>query len=99
VWSPIETAADSVGPLATVDLNADPVGSCGLDAVRVYVGYAGWGPGQLEGELAQQAWIAAPARAGDLWNDAPGDLWAGVLRRQPGPVSWLSHYPRDPSGN
>lgn len=99
VWSPVVTAADSVGPLATVDLDAHLVASCGLDVVRVYVGYAGWGPGQLESEIAQQAWIAASARGSDLWDDNPQGLWAAVLRRQGSPVSWLSHYPRDPSGN
>ena len=99
VWSPIVTAADSVGPLASVDLDAHPGGSCGLDVVRIYVGYAGWGPGQLEAELAQQAWIAAPASGSDLWDDQPHQLWATVLRRQGSPVSWLSLYPRDPSGN
>ncbi len=99
VWSPIVTAADSVGPLATVDLDAQPGRSCGLDVVRVYVGYAGWGPGQLEAELAQQAWVAAPAVGTDLWHDQPQQLWANVLRRQGSPVSWLSLYPRDPSGN
>lgn len=98
-WSLVRTAADTVGLLATVDLNADPTSAPELDAVRVYVGYAGWGPGQLEGELAQQAWITAAARPTDLWSPAPEKLWVEVLRRQRGAVSWLSLYPRDPSGN
>jgi len=97
-WSPVRTEADSVGPLATVDLDADP-STTGLVAVRVYVGYAGWGPGQLEAELNQQAWVTASARPEDLWSDTPEQLWARVLRRQPSPMSWLSLYPRDPSGN
>lgn len=98
-WSLVHTDADSVGPLATVDLDAGPVTAPGLDVVRVYVGYAGWGPGQLEDELAQQAWVIAEARPSDLWSHAPQRLWADVLRRQRGTVSWLALYPRDPSGN
>jgi putative transcriptional regulator len=98
-WRLLRTEADSVGLLATVDLDAAPAAAPGLDAVRVYVGYAGWGPGQLEHELAQEAWITATARPSDLWSPAPDRLWAEVLRRQRGTAAWLSLYPRDPSGN
>jgi putative transcriptional regulator len=98
-WSLVHTEADSVGLLATVDLDAAPAAASALDAVRVYVGYAGWGPGQLEHELAQEAWVTAVARPSDLWSPAPDHLWVEVLRRQRGTVAWLSLYPRDPSGN
>jgi putative transcriptional regulator len=98
-WSPVATAADSVGPLATVDLTTGPDAVGGLDALRVYVGYAGWGPGQLEGELAQEAWVVADARPSDLWSEVPEGLWGEVLRRQRGAVAWLALHPRDPSGN
>jgi len=98
-WSPVLTAVHSVGPLATLDLTADPVFSPGLEAVRVYVGYAGWGPGQLEAELEQDAWVVASARPGDLWSEVPELLWAAVLRRQKNRLAWLSLVPLDPSGN
>jgi putative transcriptional regulator len=98
-WSPVLSAIGSVGPIATVDLTRDPLEVEGIDAVRVFVGYAGWGPGQLEGELAQEAWVVADARPADLWSADPEGLWERVLRRQGGTTAWLSLYPLDPSGN
>jgi len=99
LWSPVATGRSELGPLATVDLSRQPDPTAGLDAVRVFVGYSGWGPGQLEGELDQEAWVVADARPGDLWSADPEGLWERVLRRQGGTTSWLSLHPDDPSGN
>jgi putative transcriptional regulator len=99
LWSPVVTEVGDVGPLATVDLSRPPDPTAGLDAVRVFVGYSGWGPGQLEGELGQEAWVVADARPGDLWSADPEGLWGRVLRRQGGTTAWLALHPDDPSGN
>jgi putative transcriptional regulator len=98
-WAPVLTALDTVGPLATVDLTRDPGEVHGIDALRVFVGYAGWGPGQLEGELGEEAWVVAEPRPADLWSADPEGLWERILRRQGGTTAWLSMYPLDPSGN
>jgi putative transcriptional regulator len=98
-WSPVLTALDTVGPLATVDLTRDPSDLRGIESLRVFVGYAGWGPGQLEGELGEEAWIVADPRPADLWSADPEGLWRRVLRRQGGITAWLSLHPLDPSGN
>jgi len=98
-WSPVLSDSSSVGPLATVDLTRDPLEVHGIEALRVFVGYAGWGPGQLEGELDDDAWIVADARPADLWSADPEGLWGPILRRQGGTTAWLSLHPLDPSGN
>jgi putative transcriptional regulator len=98
-WSPIPDVADAVGPLATLDLHADPTLSPGLDAVRVYAGLSGWGPGQLEAEIGQDAWIVAEAERSDLWSEHPDRLWGEVLHRQGGATAWLALSPRDPRTN
>src|SRR5919109_3102997 len=43
---------------------------------RVFAGHAGWGPGQLEGELAEDAWIVEPPMRAEIFTDAPEQLWA-----------------------
>ena len=86
-----------VGPLGLVDLD-EPV-SGPFDAARIYAGYAGWSAGQLEGELAEGAWVVVPAEPGDLAAVDPETLWRSVLRRQPVPTSYLATMPTDPTRN
>ena len=49
--------------------------------IRMVVGYAGWGAGQLDGELAEASWLLAPAES-DLIFSTPGDeMWETAIRR------------------
>ena len=66
---------------------------------RVYAGHAGWGPGQLEGELAEDAWIVESPLRDELFSDDPESLWAAVLRRKGREFALLSTMPPDPSLN
>ena len=88
------------GRLGLVDLET-PVElvSEGLTALRIFAGYAGWGAGQLEGEIAEGSWYVVPAVAADLFRTDPVDLWREVMRRQPGALAWHSTRPFDPSLN
>lgn len=45
----------------------------------ILLGYAGWGPGQLESELARDDWLTAPARPDEIFSDHPDTLWQEVL--------------------
>lgn len=83
-----------------VDLTGDPVlERSELASLRIFRGYAGWAPGQLESEIVAGAWFTAEARPGDVFSDDPGSLWHRVLRRQPGTLALLSTYPADPTTN
>jgi putative transcriptional regulator len=66
---------------------------------RVFVGYAGWSPGQIEAELDEESWIVVPAQPDDVFSEEPDELWSAVLRRQGGPLALLATMPPDPSLN
>jgi putative transcriptional regulator len=66
---------------------------------RVYAGYSGWGAGQLEGELAEEAWIVEPPLASELFPDDPLVLWQDVLARKGGQYALIARMPDDPSLN
>jgi putative AlgH/UPF0301 family transcriptional regulator len=46
---------------------------------HVFVGYAGWGPGQLDSELARGDWHVGDAEADAIFDDAPADLWQRIV--------------------
>jgi putative transcriptional regulator len=70
-----------------------------LRRVRVYAGYAGWSPGQLEAELEEEAWIVEPAVADDVFASDADLLWPAVLTRKGGQFALLARMPLDPSVN
>lgn len=77
--------------------HADDVGR--VRALRVFAGYAGWSPGQLEDELRERSWLVLPARVSDVFCDRPNALWRDVLRRQGGALAVLGLLPEDPQVN
>jgi putative transcriptional regulator len=87
---------DSVGFLPS-EVEPDALGE--LRRARVYAGYAGWGPGQLDGELEEGSWIVEPALPEDVFTDDPEGLWSDVLRRTGGPFAVLAAMPPDPTLN
>ena len=66
---------------------------------RVFAGYAGWGAGQLDDELAEEAWFEVAAESDDCFTDDPGRLWRTALRRHGGLVAMLALRPDDPTLN
>ncbi len=66
---------------------------------RVFAGYSGWGPGQLEAEMAEPAWIVVAAEPDDVFAADPDELWRTVLHRKGGRYSLIATMPFDPSLN
>src|ERR1035438_716794 len=66
---------------------------------RVFAGYAGWGQGQLDAEVAGGDWIAHTALPQDIFSDVPEDLWSSVLTRKGGSYALIARMPLDPSVN
>jgi putative transcriptional regulator len=96
-----ETAADlpvfgSVGFLigdVTPDIRFQVV------RARLFAGYSGWGPGQLEAEMEEGAWILDPAREEDVFSDNPEELWGRILRRKGPGYERIARVPFDPRVN
>ena len=92
-WQPV------LGDLGVVDLNLSPE-EVPVERLRVFVGYAGWGPGQLEDEIEAGGWYVVDGNAWDAVDSRPEDLWRTVLRRQSRPeLAMVSTYPLSPSLN
>jgi putative transcriptional regulator len=66
---------------------------------RVFAGYSGWGPGQLEAELEEESWLVEPAEGVDLFPEPGDDLFGSVLRQKGGTYRVLALMPEDPSTN
>jgi putative transcriptional regulator len=89
-----EAGTAVVGNLGTLDPDS---ANESLRRLRVYAGYAGWGAGQLDGELEQDAWLVAPAEDEDPFSDE--DIWSRALERRGGAYKLLATMPPDPSQN
>ena len=88
------------GAIGVIDLDTPPPVVAGeLGAMRVFAGYAGWSPGQLEGELVSGSWWVVDAETADPFGPQPDTLWRRVLRRQPGDLALVAWYPDDPDDN
>lgn len=101
---PVTESSDELSPVsgrvASADLTTDPALIGGLvESVRIFRGYAGWGPGQLEGEIDIGSWLVLDAEESDVFDTDPDELWRSVLRRQGGRLAWLATAPDDLSAN
>jgi putative transcriptional regulator len=48
---------------------------------RIVIGYAGWGPGQLDQEIAASAWLTMPVDPALIFNVPPDQMWEAAIRR------------------
>lgn len=88
------------GSLAVVDLDAPPeIVAPAAAGLRVYAGHSGWGPGQLEDELDEGAWLVVDGEPGDGFRPDTDTLWRDVLVRQTTTVALVATYRPDAEVN
>jgi putative transcriptional regulator len=93
-WRPV------VGLVGMVDLDTPTELVDGsVTAMRVFAGYAGWGAGQLDGEVERGDWYVVTSESGDAFHGDTTALWRDVMRRQPGMLAWHVNRPVDPEMN
>jgi putative transcriptional regulator len=71
---------DGIALTATLDVLARMAAGTGPAQSVFALGYAGWGPGQLESELARNDWLTAPSEPGILFGRRDEGKWAAALR-------------------
>jgi hypothetical protein len=54
---------------------------------RIFTGFAGWAPGQLQSELARDDWFVLPVSAGLLFRDDTNGMWEELVRKARGRVA------------
>lgn len=85
-------------PFASIGL-VDPTSPPdSVTAMRVYAGYAGWVPGQLEAEIEEQAWWVTDADVDAIFADTT-HLWRATVRAAPGHVPFFGTYTDNPMAN
>lgn len=92
-WSPV---LDGVG---IIDLTLAPADVGGVEELRVFSGYSGWGTGQLEAELLIGSWIVVDGRTSDAFDLHPEGMWDRVLLRQRDHRAFYARFPADLRSN
>lgn len=67
--------------------------------IRLFAGYAGWSPGQLEEEMKRKAWLTHPASLELVFETKPEELWQAILRKKGWRYKLLAQMPEDLSLN
>ncbi len=84
------------GRLGLLNLEVPPHESVwAFTRLRVFAGYAGWDPGQLEEEIEFGMWHVVAATPDDPFDPVPETLWRRVLRRQGGDLALFSTWPEE----
>src|ERR1051325_4615505 len=67
--------------------------------IKLFAGYAGWSPGQLEEEIKRKAWLVHPASLELVFDSKPEELWQTILSSKGWRYRLMSQMPEDPSLN
>jgi len=70
-----------------------------LDKIRFFLGYSGWGNGQLHGELEEKSWLTANGSKGLVFHPNPEIAWKDAVRLLGSAYEEIINYPIDPQLN
>jgi putative transcriptional regulator len=96
---PSDAGMVALGSIGFLPEQPDPADLGGIRRARVFAGYSGWGAGQLEAELDEDAWLIVTAEPHDVFHDEPERLWEDVLVRLGPGFAMMRTMPADPSQN
>jgi putative transcriptional regulator len=67
--------------------------------LKIFAGYAGWSPGQLEDEMKRDMWMTHPASLELVFHPDPEQLWPAILKEKGWKYKLIAESPEDPSWN
>jgi putative transcriptional regulator len=67
--------------------------------LKIFAGYAGWSPGQLEEEMKRDTWMIHPASLELVFHPNPEQLWPAILKEKGWKYKLIAESPEDPSWN
>jgi putative transcriptional regulator len=67
--------------------------------VRLFLGYSGWGDGQLQSEFNEKTWLTTYSSKKLIFTADTNSIWKNALRQLGGEYEQLIHYPIDPQLN
>lgn len=69
------------------------------DNIRFFLGYSGWGLGQLQSEIREKSWVVLEEHSLDVFRDHPSSMWKKALNGLGGNYPLWSNSPADPTLN
>ena len=75
------SVSDEISLTPTLDILEDIAIGQGPRKLMMMLGYAGWGPGQLEGEIAQNGWLTCEGSPDIVFDTSTSDKWGKALRK------------------
>jgi putative transcriptional regulator len=73
--------------------------SINLSKIKFFIGYSGWGQGQLTGEMEEKSWLTVEANRKLVFNTGHDQIWKNSLKTLGGEYEMLINYPIDPQLN
>jgi putative transcriptional regulator len=67
--------------------------------LKIFAGYAGWSPGQLDEEMKRDTWMTHPASLELVFHPQPDQLWPTILKEKGWKYKLIAEGPEDPSWN
>lgn len=92
-WDASLKVTDSIAVTTSRDILEAIANNQGPEKVIIALGYAGWAPGQLEAEIAENSWLSCPADENILFNTPTDQLWGKAAHLMGVDLTLLSNDP------
>jgi putative transcriptional regulator len=74
-------------------------GKIPLNKIRFYIGYSGWGSGQLAEEIKEKSWLSVKANRSLVFHKKTEEIWKEALKQLGGDYEMMVNFPIDPQLN